>query len=217
MVTSPSSVSTMSLKVDPENSVRQEYNSEESVGVQKGEGETFNDAAKVEDAGPPDGGTVAWLVVLGAWCCSFSSPGWINSAYYDIHTPASIRLINLSSLSIGVGSFQAYYEAGPLQDYSSSTIAWIPSLQIFFVFALGPVLGILFDNYGPRPLIIVGTAFHVFGLMMASLAKTYYQFILSQGVCSAVGVACLYSPGKSEPPSKVAPLEIHADFSVSLI
>ncbi|GJN85589.1 hypothetical protein PLIIFM63780_009157 [Purpureocillium lilacinum] len=111
------------------------------------------DAAKVEDAGPPDG-------------------GWINS----------------------VGSFQQYYEVGPLQDYSASTIAWIPSLQIFFLFALGPIVGIIFDNYGPRPLIIGGTFLHVFGLMMASLAKTYYQFLLSQGVCSALGVACLYSP-----------------------
>jgi hypothetical protein len=27
----------------------------------------------------PDGGTVAWLVVLGAWCTSFCSFGWINS------------------------------------------------------------------------------------------------------------------------------------------
>ena len=95
-----------------------------------------------------------------------------------------------------MGSFQQYYEVGPLKDYSSSTIAWIPSLQIFFLFALGPVVGIIFDNYGPRPLIIGGTLLHVFGLLMASLAKTYYQFILSQGVCSAIGVACLYSPGK---------------------
>ena len=94
-----------------------------------------------------------------------------------------------------MGSFQQYYEVGPLKGYSSSTIAWIPSLQIFFLFALGPVVGIIFDNYGPRPLIIGGTLFHVFGLMMASLAKTYYQFILSQGVCSAIGVACIYSPG----------------------
>ncbi|KAM6510901.1 hypothetical protein FSOLCH5_011347 [Fusarium solani] len=113
--------------------------------------------------GPPDGGAAAWLVVLGAWCCSFSSPGWINS----------------------VGSFQQYYEVGPLKGYSSSTIAWIPSLQIFFLFALGPVVGILFDKYGPRPLIIGGTLLHVFGLMMASLARTYYQFILSQGVSLA--------------------------------
>lgn len=97
----------------------------------------------------------------------------------------------------GVGSFQQYYEVGPLKNYSSSTIAWIPSLQFFFLFALGPIVGILFDKHGPRPLIVGGTLLHVFGLMMASLAKTYYQFILSQGVCSAIGVACIYSPGKS--------------------
>ena len=40
------------------------------------------DAPRVEDAGPPDGGTAAWLSVLGAWCCSFSSPGWINSTSF---------------------------------------------------------------------------------------------------------------------------------------
>jgi hypothetical protein len=27
----------------------------------------------------PDGGAAAWLVVLGAWCTSFCSFGWINS------------------------------------------------------------------------------------------------------------------------------------------
>jgi len=27
----------------------------------------------------PEGGLEAWLVVLGAWCCSFCSFGWINS------------------------------------------------------------------------------------------------------------------------------------------
>ncbi|KAK3361577.1 major facilitator superfamily domain-containing protein [Lasiosphaeria ovina] len=129
-------------------------------------------ATALQDAGPPDGGAAAWLVVLGAWCCSFCSPGWINS----------------------MGSFQEYYELGPLKEYSSSTIAWIPSLQLFFLFGLGPIVGILFDRYGPRPLIIAGTILHVFGLMMASLATTYYQFVLSQGVCSAIGVACLYSP-----------------------
>ena len=38
-----------------------------------------SDTTGLEDAGPLDGGAAAWLVVLGAWCCSFSSPGWINS------------------------------------------------------------------------------------------------------------------------------------------
>jgi hypothetical protein len=27
----------------------------------------------------PDGGVVAWLVILGAWCISFCSFGWLNS------------------------------------------------------------------------------------------------------------------------------------------
>lgn len=30
---------------------------------------------------------------------------------------------------------------------------------------------------------------------MASISKTYYQFLLSQGVCSAIGVACIFQPG----------------------
>ena len=34
---------------------------------------------QLEDDAPPDGGTAAWLVVLGGWCCSFNSMGWMNS------------------------------------------------------------------------------------------------------------------------------------------
>lgn len=49
--------------------------------------------------------------------------------------------------------------------------------------------------YGPRPLLIIGTLLHVFGLMMASISTQYYQFLLSQGVCSAIGVACIFQPG----------------------
>jgi MFS family permease len=118
----------------------------------------------------PDGGTEAWLVVLGAWCVSFCSYGWINS----------------------VGTFQEYYQTGPLKDYSASTISWIPSLQIFFMSVLGPIIGNIYDRYGMRVLLIVGSLMHVFGLMMASLSSQYYQFLLSQGVCSAIGVAIVF-------------------------
>ena len=38
-------------------------------------------------------------------------------------------------LAQGVGVFQDYYQQEMLKDYSSSTIAWIPSLQIFFMMA----------------------------------------------------------------------------------
>lgn len=93
---------------------------------------------------------------------------------------------------LGVGSFQEYYESGPLSNYSASTISWIPSLQIFFMSFLGPIIGQLFDRYGPAKIIMVGSFLHVFGLMMASLATEYYQFLLSQGVCSAIGSASVF-------------------------
>ncbi|RKK21356.1 hypothetical protein BFJ66_g17030 [Fusarium oxysporum f. sp. cepae] len=120
---------------------------------------------------PPNGG-VAWLVVLGAWCASFCSFGWINS----------------------VGEFQEYYQNELLPNYSPSTISWIPSLQIFFMMAMGPIVGKLYDSYGPRYLVFGGSLLHVFGLMMTSLATKYYQILLSQGVCSAIGVAAIFQP-----------------------
>ncbi|KAK2074465.1 hypothetical protein P8C59_008672 [Phyllachora maydis] len=120
----------------------------------------------------PDGGLVAWLVVLGAWCTSFCSFGWINS----------------------IGIFQEYYSTELLNTYSSATIAWIPSLQLFFMMASGPLVGRAFDSYGPRHIVLVGSFLHVFGLMMASISTKYYQILLSQGVCSAIGVACTFQP-----------------------
>ena len=36
----------------------------------------------------------------------------------------------------GVGIFQEYYQNTLLDNYSPSTISWIPSLQIFFMMAM---------------------------------------------------------------------------------
>lgn len=45
----------------------------ETVDTRQGQTQFVSDA--------PDGGTTAWLVVLGAWCTSFCSFGWINSEF----------------------------------------------------------------------------------------------------------------------------------------
>ncbi|CAK7244541.1 MAG: hypothetical protein STHCBS139747_006083 [Sporothrix thermara] len=120
----------------------------------------------------PDGGLAAWTVVLGTWCTSFCSFGWLNS----------------------IGIFQEYYETTLLKQYSHSTISWIPSLQIFFMMGLGPVIGYLYDRVGTRNLLLAGSLLHVLGIMMTSLGTQYYQILLAQGVCSAVGVACIFQP-----------------------
>ncbi|MCJ1265419.1 hypothetical protein MMC22_005296 [Lobaria immixta] len=123
----------------------------------------------------PDGGFEAWLVVSGGFFCLFCSFGWINC----------------------IGIFQAYYQEHQLQNLSSSTIAWIPSLEVFMMFVGGPIWGKLYDRNGPRYLLLAGTALHVFGLMMASLSSTYYQFILSQGICSPIGASMIFYPAMS--------------------
>lgn len=44
----------------------------------------LGDSVELDESEPADGGIAAWLVVLGAWCCSLSSAGWINSTYYSL-------------------------------------------------------------------------------------------------------------------------------------
>lgn len=58
----------------------------------------------------------------------------------------------------------------------------------------GPFVGKIFDDYGPRYLLAGGTFFHVFGLMMTSISKKYYQFLLAQAVCSAIGASMIFYP-----------------------
>ncbi|RYP69488.1 hypothetical protein DL770_008218 [Monosporascus sp. CRB-9-2] len=118
----------------------------------------------------PDGGLRAWLVVLGVWCSLFVSFGWLNS----------------------IGTFQEYYQHELLSGYSPGTVSWIPSLTVFFIMGMGPIIGQLYDRFGPRYLMLGGTFLHVFGLMMASISKQYYQLLLSQGICSDLGASAVF-------------------------
>lgn len=59
---------------------------------------------------------------------------------------------------------------------------------------MSPVAGRLFDRYGPRVPLLVGTVLHVLGLMMASISTKYYQFVLSQSVCSGIGASFIFNP-----------------------
>lgn len=55
----------------------------------------------------------------------------------------------------------------------------------------------LFDKYGPRYLLLIGTLMHVFGIMMASISTHYWQILLAQGVCSGIGVSAVFQPRTS--------------------
>ncbi|RMZ76271.1 hypothetical protein DV737_g4893, partial [Chaetothyriales sp. CBS 132003] len=123
----------------------------------------------------PDGGKEAWMTVAGAAACFFVSWGWINC----------------------IGVFLDYYIRVPLAEYSASEVSWIPSLEAFFMLITGPVAGYLYDQHGPRWVLLIGSFMHVFGLMMASISHSYYQLLLSQGVCSAIGASFIFTPAVS--------------------
>ncbi|KAI0009453.1 major facilitator superfamily domain-containing protein [Xylariaceae sp. FL0662B] len=127
----------------------------------------------------PEGGRKAWLTVLGAWFCFFSSYGFISSS----------------------GVFQDYYESELLSDYSPSNISWISSIQLFALAGLAPFIGAFFDSYGPTLLVTLGSFLIVFGTMMQSLATKYYQVLLSQSVCAGLGMAMVFHGATNSVPT----------------
>lgn len=120
-----------SLKVAPEGAPSVAFG---DIGrdVERQDGGVEKERATAD--GPPEGGFEAWTVVLGAWCCSFCCYGWINSKWltWSRATYFNHRLTVLSA-NKGIGIFQAHYETHQLKNYSSSTISWITSLEIFFM------------------------------------------------------------------------------------
>lgn len=59
---------------------------------------------------------------------------------------------------------------------------------------VGALTGPIYDAGYFRALLAVGSFGVVFGFMMLSLAKTYWQVILAQGVCVGLGAGCLFVP-----------------------
>ncbi|KAF8476175.1 major facilitator superfamily domain-containing protein [Kalaharituber pfeilii] len=120
----------------------------------------------------PDGGTQAWLVVLGGFLTYFATFGYLNS----------------------FGTYQAYYTEDLLSYRTPSDIAWIGSIQLFFLFFGGMIFGPMFDAYGAKILFIPGTLIYVASFMFQSLSKEYYQLMLSQGIMFGIGDAMLFYP-----------------------
>ncbi|GKZ59105.1 hypothetical protein AnigIFM49718_004962 [Aspergillus niger] len=126
---------------------------------------------------PPNGGIFAWVQVAGAFFLFFNSWGIINT----------------------FGVYQSYYETSLLRDYSPSSIAWIGTVQSFLLLSMGIIVGPIFDRGYIKFLIIAGTFLIVFGLMMTSLSKEYYQFFLAHGVAVGLGSGLLFIPSVAIP------------------
>ncbi|QQK41816.1 Sucrose/H+ symporter, plant [Penicillium digitatum] len=119
-----------------------------------------------KDSPPTEYTTRAWLSIFGAFTCAFCTVGFMNS----------------------FGIFQEYYAKNQLSSSSTSTIAWIGAISIFFLFATSVGAGAMLDIFGPKLMVYVGSFGCVFALMMTSLCEEFYQFLLTQGILFGISM-----------------------------
>ena len=58
-------------------------------------------------------------------------------------------------------------------------------------FDQGAIVGRFFDRYGPRSLLVVGAVIYVSSVMITSVCKSYYQYLLAQGILFGLGVGMM--------------------------
>ncbi|KAI9634416.1 major facilitator superfamily domain-containing protein, partial [Dioszegia hungarica] len=97
------------------------------------------------------------------------------------------------------GVFQEYYTTThpPTISSGATAISWIGTIQFWLCPLLGCISGPLFDAGYLKSLVGVGGALYVFSLMMTSLAKEYYQFLLAHGFGVGIGMGLIFSPSVS--------------------
>ncbi|KAK2762688.1 hypothetical protein FQN54_000862 [Arachnomyces sp. PD_36] len=125
----------------------------------------------------PEGGTRAWSVAIGTAAIAFCTMGYVNS----------------------FGVYQGWYEANQLHDRSPSDISWIGSTQAFLVFGGGAVGGPLFDLYGAKVIRPAALLF-VVSIMLTSVCKEYYQFVLAQGLLGGLSNGMTMFPAMAAGP-----------------
>jgi MFS family permease len=117
----------------------------------------------------PDGGARSWLVVLGSFFLLMASYGMMNST----------------------GVLQNYFATHQLSTYSTSAVGWIPGAFTFFGLVLSVQIGPMFDRYGPRGILIAGSACYVSGMLILAECRLYWHFMLTFGVVMGSGAALL--------------------------
>ncbi|KAI1345933.1 major facilitator superfamily domain-containing protein [Xylaria sp. FL0043] len=128
-----------------------------------------------ELASYPEGGSEAWLVVLGAWCAMIPSMGLLNT----------------------LAILQAWVSENELPNLPESTVGWIFSSYAFFLYFTGAQTGPIFDAYPVRVLVIPGSIGIVASVFLFSVSKEFYQYLLSFGVLGGISSSLLFNPSIS--------------------
>lgn len=120
----------------------------------------------------PEGGTRAWLVVLGSFSGMVAALGIMNT----------------------IGVYESYLARHQLASYSAASIGWILSIYVFLAFGAGLVIGPIFDVHGPRWLLFAGSILIILATFLLGVCTAYWHFILVFGILAGVGTALIFTP-----------------------
>lgn len=167
-------LSTTNSHTDPEKRSPEDHDSGDALHAYETDGSPLEISPSHLSQPPtpyiPNGGLIAWLQVLSGFFLFFNSWGLINA----------------------FGVFQSYYSRTLIPHYSDSAISWIGSIEAFLLCCTTIFAGPIFDRGHARGLVFGGALLVVFGLMMTSLCRTYWQLMLAQGLCQGIGHGALF-------------------------
>ncbi|KAJ5712708.1 MFS transporter MCP family solute carrier family 16 member 10 [Penicillium malachiteum] len=120
-----------------------------------------------------DGGTRAWLQVLGSFL-----------VFSNIWGPA-----------LAYGAFESFYEITYLPSTSASALSWVGTTANFLLIFGGILTGPLFDMGFFRTMLLIGALIETLAVFLLSLCTKYWQVLLTQGIMLGIGCCFLYMPG----------------------
>jgi MFS family permease len=103
-----------------------------------------------------------------------------------------ITIFNTFGFFTSFGVYQTYYEN--TLGIAPSTISWIGSIQVFFLFGIGAFTGRATDAGFFRPVYIAGAVFQLVGIFTMAESTKLWQLFLSQGVCLGIANGLQFCP-----------------------
>ncbi|XP_060633013.1 monocarboxylate transporter 3 [Anolis sagrei] len=127
------------------------------------------DGQMPERVKPPDGGW-GWVVLLGCFV--------ITGFSYAFPKAVSIYFKEL------MHDFHVGY----------SDTAWISSIMLAMLYGTGPVSSIMVNQFGCRPVMLVGGLLASSGMILASFTTNIIELYLTAGVLTGLGMALNFQP-----------------------
>ncbi|ETS83598.1 hypothetical protein PFICI_05474 [Pestalotiopsis fici W106-1] len=111
----------------------------------------------------------AWIVLFGSFCIIWSTYGMLASN----------------------GVFLEIWAADQLSIYPQDQLTWINAVHVFITLFLGGLAGIIFDRYGLRALMSLGSILYLAGFFLLAQCREYWHFMMCYGVAAGIGCALL--------------------------